>query len=70
MAPVDGGLAEFRRGPTMRCSEEGPGSKAVGWWTSFGAAGRKKLTKRMSSAVMCGRLEGNGGGATFEGGGR
>jgi hypothetical protein len=28
----------------MRCSGEGPGSKVVGWWTSFGAAGRKKLT--------------------------
>jgi hypothetical protein len=28
-----------------RCSEEGSGSKAVGWWTSFGAAGRKKLTR-------------------------
>jgi hypothetical protein len=25
----------------MRCSGEGPGSKAVGWWTRFGAAGRK-----------------------------
>jgi hypothetical protein len=29
----------------MRCSGEGPGSKAVGWWTSFGAVGRKKLTR-------------------------
>jgi hypothetical protein len=25
----------------MRCSKEGSGSKAVGWWTSFGATGRK-----------------------------
>jgi hypothetical protein len=30
--------------PVTRCSGEGPGSKAVGWWTSFGVAGRKKLT--------------------------
>jgi hypothetical protein len=30
--------------PVMRCSGEGPGSKAVGWWTSFGVAGRKKIT--------------------------
>jgi hypothetical protein len=44
-APVDGGPAEFRRRPMMRCSGEGPGSKAVGWRTSFGAAGRKKLTE-------------------------
>jgi hypothetical protein len=44
--------------PAMRCSGEGPGSKAVGWWTSFGVAGRKKLTRRMSSA-RCGRPEGN-----------
>jgi hypothetical protein len=27
--------------PVTRWSGEGPGSKAVGWWTSFGAAGRK-----------------------------
>jgi hypothetical protein len=38
-----GGPAGFRRRPTMRCSGEGPGSKAVGWWTHFGAAGRKSL---------------------------
>jgi hypothetical protein len=25
----------------MRCSGEGSGSKAVGWWTRFGAPGRK-----------------------------
>jgi hypothetical protein len=31
--------------PVSRCSGEGPGRKAVGWWTSFGAAGRKKLTR-------------------------
>jgi hypothetical protein len=30
----------------MRCSGEGPRSKVVGWWTSFGAAGRKKLTRK------------------------
>jgi hypothetical protein len=52
--------------PVMRCSGEGPGSKAVGWWTSFGAAGRKKLTRR-SSSVRCGRLEGNGGGGGIRG---
>jgi hypothetical protein len=28
----------------MRCSGEGPRSKAVGWWIIFGATGRKKLT--------------------------
>jgi hypothetical protein len=47
--------------PVTRCSGEGPGSKAIGWWTSFGAVGRKKLTGRMSS-VRCGRPEGNDGG--------
>jgi hypothetical protein len=30
--------------PVTRCSGEGPGSKAVGWWTNFGVAGWKKLT--------------------------
>jgi hypothetical protein len=49
-----GGPAGFWRRPAMRCSGEGPGSKAVGWWTRFGAAGRKKLTGRMSSIVRCG----------------
>jgi hypothetical protein len=45
----------------MRCSGEGSGSKVVGWWTSFGVAGRKKLTERMS-LVRCGQPEGNSGG--------
>jgi hypothetical protein len=27
--------------PVTSCSGEGPRSKAVGWWTSFGAVGRK-----------------------------
>jgi hypothetical protein len=57
-----GGLARFRWRPATRCSGEGSGSKAVGWWTHFGATGRKKLTGRMSSTVRCGRSEGNGGG--------
>jgi hypothetical protein len=47
-----------------RCSGEGPGSKAVGWWTNFWAAGRKKLT---GSTVMCSRPEGNGGGGGVRG---
>jgi hypothetical protein len=53
-----------------RCSREGPGSKAVGWWTRFGVVGRKKLTGRMSSTVRCGRLEGTAVGAASGGGGR
>jgi hypothetical protein len=56
-----GSPAEFRRCPAMRCSREGPRSKAVGWWNHFGVTGRKKLTRRMSSTVRCGRSEGNGG---------
>jgi hypothetical protein len=67
MAPIDGGPTEFRWRLATRCSGEGPGSKAVGWWTSFGAAGRKKLTGRTSSAAMCGRSEGNGGGGGVRG---
>jgi hypothetical protein len=67
MAPVDDGPAEFQRRSATRCRGEGPRSKAVGWWTSFGAAGRKKLTKRMSSAVMCIRPEGNGSGGGIRG---
>jgi hypothetical protein len=39
----------------------GSGEQGVGWWTSFGAVGRKKLTGRMRS-VRCGRPEGNDGG--------
>jgi hypothetical protein len=27
-----GGPVGFRRRPVTRCSGEGPGSKAVGWW--------------------------------------
>jgi hypothetical protein len=38
MALVDGGLV-------MRCSRAGPRSEVVGWWTSFGAVGRKKFTR-------------------------
>jgi hypothetical protein len=40
-----GGPVGFRRRPVTRCSEEGPGSKAVGWWTHFGAAGRNSSPK-------------------------
>jgi hypothetical protein len=36
-----GGPAGFRWCPVTRCSGEGPGSKVVGWWTHFRAAGRK-----------------------------
>jgi hypothetical protein len=51
----------------MRCSGEGLGSKAVGWWTHFGAVGRKKLTRRTSSLMRCGRPEGNSGGGGVRG---
>jgi hypothetical protein len=44
--------AGFRWHPAMRCSGEGPGSKAVGWWTHFGAAGRKISPKEC--ALRCG----------------
>jgi hypothetical protein len=68
---VGGGPFEFRRLPAMRCSGEGPRSKAVGWWARFEVMGRKKLTRRMSSTMRCGRPEGNGGGGGgIRGGGR
>jgi hypothetical protein len=62
-----GGPTGFWRHPTMRCNGEGPGSMAVGWWTRFGSAGRKKLTRRMSSTARCGRPKGNGGGGGVRG---
>jgi hypothetical protein len=49
---------------------EGPGSKALGRWTRFGAARRKKLTRRMSSMARCCRPEGNGSGGNIWDGGR
>jgi hypothetical protein len=52
--------------PATRCSGEGLGSKVVEWWTSFGVAGRMKLTGRMSS-MRCGRLERNSGGGNVQG---
>jgi hypothetical protein len=62
-----GGPGGFRWSPATRCSGEGSGSKAVGWWPHFGAAGRKKLTGRTSSTTRCGRPEGNGGGGDVRG---
>jgi hypothetical protein len=32
--------------PVMRCSGEGPGSKAVGWWTSFGVVGEEEAHRK------------------------
>jgi hypothetical protein len=55
-----------RRGVARRVR----GARAEGWWTHFGVAGRKKLTKRTSSMARCGRPEGNGGGGGIWGGGR
>jgi hypothetical protein len=62
-----GGTVGFRRRPTMRCSGEDPGSKAVGWWTRFGGSGKVELTGRTCSTARCGWLEGNGSGCVVRG---